>query len=206
MKDKRVLYVRISKTGSTSILEHLSKFPQNRFYHTGHLSYAKQRELNGLNSFTDLIYRPFSFAFVRNTYSRLVSFFIMYSTYSAPGPLFDGTPEGFKTWVKFNYYHDWTRFWLIDSMPNNPLDQMLWIKDKNGKVKVDFIGRFENLTYDFNKVCDKLKIPAPSQLSHLNVSQKQYDYRDYYDSATYEKVTLDFKEEIEYFNFQFKLF
>ena len=202
----KVMFVRISKTGSTSILEHLQKFPQLSFVHSNYISYAKQRHINGSNTFTDLFQRPYSFAFVRNTYSRLVSFYLMYSSYSSHPTLFNGTPEGFKDWVKFNYFHDWTRFWLIDGMPNNPLDQMLWIKDKNGKIKLDFIGRYENLTYDFNKVCDNLKIPPPDQLSHLNVSKKQYDYRDFYDSPTYEKVSLDFKEEIEYFNFQFKLF
>ena len=37
--------------------------------------------------------------------------------------------------------------------------QLGWIKNKDGEIVTDYIGRFENLQKDFDIICDKIGIP-----------------------------------------------
>jgi hypothetical protein len=94
---------------------------------------------------------------------------------------------------------------------------------------VDFLGRFESLQEDFNKICEQLNISDPT-LPYVNASrneetwrQKYYliknnlsfagkfgkdkvcskDYHDYYDQQEKEIVGELYQKDIEYFNYQF---
>ena len=51
-----------------------------------------------------------------------------------------------------------------------------WLLDNNGKLIVDFVGRFETLQKDFNFVCDKVGI-TPQELPHNNKTKHKTLYR-----------------------------
>ncbi|VEN73208.1 Sulfotransferase [Candidatus Desulfarcum epimagneticum] len=74
------------------------------------------------------------------------------------------------------------------------------VTDENGKIIVDFIGKYENLESDFQHVCPILNIKA--ELPHLNKSAHK-DYRTYYNAKTIKMVKDGFKEDIELFDYSF---
>ena len=68
-------------------------------------------------------------------------------------------------------------------------------------IELDFIGSFESLQEDFDKVCDKINKPR-QRLPHINKSNHTH-YSDYYDDETREIVAKRYAKDIEYFNYSF---
>ena len=95
------------------------------------------------------------------------------------------------------------------------------LHDKEGRLLVDFVGRFESLQNDFDKVCKELGI-EDSALPHRNPSNKKSrnlkrrarnflfrngegnkkSYREFYDEETLEAVSRYYRKDIETFGYQ----
>jgi len=67
---------------------------------------------------------------------------------------------------------------------------------------MDFIGKFENLQEDFERVCKLVGLPA-SKLSHIEKSQNRKKYQEYYTEETKNLIYNKFKKEIKQFNYLF---
>ena len=76
------------------------------------------------------------------------------------------------------------------------------LTDHNGKVIVDYIGRFENLHNDFKTVCKTIGLPN-MKLRHLNRTHHKH-YSKYYDEQTKQIVTQIYKKDIEAFDYKFE--
>jgi len=101
-----------------------------------------------------------------------------------------------------------------------PQTEMLY--DRNGTLLVDFVGKFEHLQQDFDRVCKHLGF-EDSGLPHVNSSDKKSrelrrkvrnslyrngesnlrDYVDFYDSESREIVTEMYRTDIENFSYSF---
>ena len=75
-----------------------------------------------------------------------------------------------------------------------------FICDEHGNVIVDFVGRFESLEADFNKVCDMIGVNR--ELPHVNRSVRT-DYREYYTDETRAIVGSIAQADIEMFGYEF---
>lgn len=80
--------------------------------------------------------------------------------------------------------------------------QVYWLKDYQGKISVDFIGRFENLQDDFAEVCKRLGTQSIA-LPHL-IKGSASNYREAYDGKTKELVERVYREEIDLFGYSFE--
>lgn len=93
---------------------------------------------------------------------------------------------------------------LLDSKGfcNNCYD---WISDENGKMlPIDFIGKFENLEEDYNKLTKLINCPVlPNQLPKENPSKHQH-YTTYYDKDMIQIVNKLFEKDIETFKYKFE--
>tara|TARA_B100000287_G_scaffold246987_1_gene232165 strand:- start:204 stop:557 length:354 start_codon:yes stop_codon:yes gene_type:complete len=89
-----------------------------------------------------------------------------------------------------------------DGQTGNPHthSQLKFILGDNGKINMDFIGRYENLENDFKTVCDRIGIQR--QLPHHKPTKHEH-YSRYYDEETIDLVYKKYKEEIEYFDYKF---
>ena len=91
-----------------------------------------------------------------------------------------------------------------------------FIQDNDGRIIVDYVGKFENLQNDFNTICQKIHVES-TQLPHINRS-KTYNpiinilklnknikkhYSEYYDSETKEFVAHIYKDDIKKFEYCF---
>ena len=86
--------------------------------------------------------------------------------------------------------------------------QVKYTHDSRGKQVVDFIGRYETLQQDINKLRNILDEELPLvTLPHINQSKRlKKDYRDYYNDGTglsKELVYEMYREDIETYNYVF---
>ena len=148
----------------------------------------------------------YSFGFVRNPWDRLVSWYVMIreTPQSSPNKLWDYVHSNSSTFEEFilncteSIYDDRNGYKYEKSFIKPQYD---YFTDENGNMITDFIGRFENLQSDFNKVLQKVGL-GKYELPHINKTRKK-DYRIFYTSKTRAIVAERFKKDIEYFGYSF---
>ena len=187
IEDKKLIYIHINKCGGSSIESFfLGRTIGN---HKVIMDFEESLGSKGLNDY-------FKFSFVRNPWDKTVSFynyhkkFNVLDTSSSLKDFLLAHPSSCMPKNGSNYSH------LMRS--SNQID---WLTDSTGEVRMDFIGRFENFQEDFNIVCDKIEIPR-QQLPHINATKHKH-YTEYYDEETKQIVAEVFAKDIEYFNYKF---
>ena len=74
---------------------------------------------------------------------------------------------------------------------------------------VDFIGRYENIDEDYKKVLKLIEeasdrpIKRVVPLSRVNVSNRSYGYKHYYNSDNIELVKKYYKRDFEEFGYEY---
>lgn len=132
----------------------------------------------------------FSIAFVRNPWSWLVSLY----------EVIRQDPEhrhyGILTKMNdFREYVDW-------EVGRGKRYQYRLVADHEGQVMVNFLGRFERLREDYQRICEHLDIPPLDALPHTH-KRTPADYREYYDGETREKVATHWQKDIALFGYTF---
>jgi hypothetical protein len=130
----------------------------------------------------------FKFAFVRNPWDWQVSLY----HYVLQHPEHDhharvSRMEGLEEFLLWRARHDRQL-------------QKDFLTDADGRLLVDFLGRFENLEADFAAICHRTGVRA--KLRHLNGSQHK-DYRSYYTPRTRRLVEEHWSEDIDLFKYRF---
>jgi len=122
--------------------------------------------------------------------------------------------DNFKFWL-FNYDIKIPPVFCKDYPYNrNPLKSLTYISDLDGNLLVDFIGRFEHIDKDIDKLNKKFnhnyKIPK-SDNSDRKLFAKTFlkrgfgtDYQDFYDDESREYIADVCKWEIKKFNYKFE--
>ncbi len=131
----------------------------------------------------------FTFAIVRNPWDWQVSLYTFMLRYKE-----HHQHELVKSFRDFNEYIRWrcaeeVRF------------QKDFIVDEDGKIMIDFVGRFENLNADFKQICSRIGISV--DLPKINVSNEM-PYQSFYDEESIALVREAFKPDIELFNYNFE--
>ena len=170
--DEDFIFVHIPKTAGQSIKKML-------FGRTG----GPHRSIFEINYDQE---KPFSFAFVRNPWDRLLSSYLYSEKY------LKRKHKSLESYIKYGPTHSWS---------THVKPQTSFIKDRGGLIAMDFIGRFENLHDDFSKVCKKIGVN--SELHHHVFQTEHKHYSEYYDPYLKDYVSKKYEEEIEYFNYKF---
>lgn len=180
------VFVHINKTGGSSV-ERALRLP---FRHDTALEIRRQI---GERRWA----KRFSFTIVRNPWDKVVSHYHYRVQTDQTG--LKAEPIGFEEWVKRAYgdrdprYHD---------TPKMFMPQSEWVSDEEGRIIVDFIGRFENLAADFRTICER--IGRRAELPHLKKSRQGRDYRGAYSDETAEIVGRYFAKDLENFGYGFE--
>jgi len=104
----------------------------------------------------------------------------------------------FSDWVKMTYGDSKDTFYYNNPRSFQP--QVDWLKDTEGKISMDFIGKFESINKDFDHI--RTVIGLDASLPHLNASNRA-SYQTYYDDETRGIVANWFREDIEEFEYNF---
>lgn len=189
-----VMFIHVPKTGGLSIEKSLcltivrtvGKF-RNRFTNSGQYSFGhidvRKRLKNGAIS-KEFYESAFKFCFCRNPFDRAVSHYF-YARYKHPDIL--------SPWVSFI---DFTR--TLKVYGKTFQCQKYYVDD----IDFNFIGRFENLEKDFNKVKEATGITG--NLVKMN-STKHKHYSEYYNDESAENIAKFYQEDFERFEYDNRL-
>ena len=190
--ESKTIFIHIPKTAGISLVK--SIFGDVTL--EGHRSVSFYKQVFG-NRYSDF----FTFTIVRNPWDRL------YSAYKflQKGGINIHDENAFETHLSI--YKDFEDFVL-----NGLNEKIIWeimhlipqyefVCDKNGKIIVDYVGRFENLKKSVDKINDILK--SDFKLEHHNKTNKK-DYKDIYTTEMIEKVHQIYQKDIDIFEYSFK--
>ncbi len=194
MRDKQFIFVHVPKSGGSSVWEALST--EKRWLPMLEEYYAHDKRLAEMS---------FKFAFVRNPWDRLVSAY------------------------HYVLHHDknqvtvaWARKWLAGSesfevflhnlrrksglrhivMTHHHFIPQADYVSEDGRIAVDFLGRYENLVEDFRFICCKLGTET-AQLPWSNRSARR-DYKSYYSDEDVTFVGKLYARDVEAFGYTFE--
>lgn len=205
--EKKFIFIHIYKVAGTSVRRALEKynnlskedFPLTaniKFWIGDRFNFLSQHAINHIkasevkNLLPAKIYNEyFKFSFVRNPWDWQVSLyhFMIQNTKHPQHHII-------KKMKNFEEYIDWV-------VENENTLQKDFVYDHDGNLIVDYIGKFENLQEDFKEVCLRLEI-EPILLPVTNKSDHDH-YRHYYTKESRDKIYNTFKDDVEYFHYDF---
>jgi len=207
------LFVHIAKTGGTSVRAALSplrrrdplfipQFIASRLSHmTGHRIASKFPRHSKIIAAKEMLPQElfdslFKFAFVRNPWDLQVSSW--HHLRRERPRLVEDIPD-FPSFIRWKLDPERPYQYHIDTSIELQTD---YLKDLDGTLLVDFIGRYENLVEDYEEACHRIGIKAPP-LPHKRQAKDRTDYRSYYNDTTAEKIAQHFKLDIDILGYRF---
>jgi len=202
--DHRFIFVHIPRTGGTTISSFFG------FTNPTHQAFAGLPKCATLQEYIKV--HPkfayyFKFAFVRNPWDKVVSEYKwaksdLNRNKSGIDPymLVNNGINNFKDFVK----KDGT---ILCGL-NHQMPQYKFLEAQ--RVKVDFIGRYENFRSDFESVLQQFKIKKPTKLFKIlacenpNEQKKFTHYSQWYDQETRDIIGERYRVDIRKFKYSFE--
>lgn len=214
MKARNSLFLRVPKTASSSIVRcentiHMKYYEVHetkKFFETNKekdkiIYFGTRCYLNAIER-NDLLFNfkknnIFTFGFVRNPWDRAVSSW----------KWGNGTTEKWD----MNFVDYCKKLKTCDLSPKNGIaknglllhscEQHPFLICKQKNLKADFIGRYETLQSDYDRICDHIGV-SQIKLNHLKKTERG-DYTEYYTDETIDIISEKYAKDIEYFGYKF---
>ena len=207
------LFVHIAKTGGTSVRAALNPLRWRDPYYvpmflcskisklTGHrigVKFPRHAKVIAAKEMLprELFDNLFKFAFVRNPWDLQIS---SYHHIRRERPHLLAGINDFEQFLRWKLDPARPYQYHIDTSIELQSDYLV---DLNGKIIVDFIGKYEQLQEDFDEVCRRIGITSKT-LPHKRKATDRSDYRQYYNDDTARLVADYFRRDIENFSYSF---
>ena len=82
------------------------------------------------------------------------------------------------------------------------MPQVKWLRDGRGNINLDYIGKFENYKNDFKNILSLNNIKYKKLSLHAHMHRRP-NYKNFYTSEGRSCVEKLYKDDIEYFNYEF---
>jgi hypothetical protein len=198
----RCIFIHVPKTAGKSILT-LFGLPELGVNYKGELTHLE----DPYDHIPSMRYAPrpyfgeyFKFAFVRNPWDRLVSAFHYLNAGGA-------NPQDlqFREQYLSAYGGDFRSF--VQDLPQflkakHFMPQSRLVCDEDGRVLLDFVGRFEALDEGVALIAERTGLRGAA-VPHTNAS-RHGRYTDYYDAATRQRVAEVYARDIRVFGYEFE--
>jgi hypothetical protein len=200
---RKFIFIHIQKTGGSSIERVIKELVPDAYSILGthdHASWAKREIKAEWDQY-------FKFAFVRNPWDRLVSWYTMI----AQGALIHTKYDLNRLWqYVLDNSTNFDEFICnctgviddVDGRKSFMYNQKDYLTNEDGQVIVDFIGRFETLGRDAESVLTRLGLPGVP-LPHINISNHRH-YSEYYSDKTKNVIAERYARDISFFGYQFE--
>ena len=203
---RKCIFVHIPKCGGTRIKRLLWQRPEDRTeenlwmgfvdeyhnkYQTGGLQHLKARQIF-IEVGAEIFQSYFKFSIVRNPWDKAVS---QYS-------YMKNRPD-LQRFIGMKRTDDFKRYLELTTRKRHVQwePQYKFLYDDDGKLLVDFVGRFESYEEDVPYLLSRLDLPK-TPLLHEKKGQRS-DYREYYDAATEIMIATLYRDDIELFGYAF---
>ena len=208
-KNLKSIFVRIYKTGTTSVLKALQnnqdsvdfkfKIYNKIFFDYLHLTKKKKFPKHLMVDthskaidFRDFLKKEydeyFKFTFVRNPYDWQVSLYHFMKQDSAHDQHYLVKDMNFDDYIYWRCNHEYEL-------------QKDFVVDENGNLIVDFVGKFENLSQDFKIISKKLDLGLMLSEKKFK-SSKHNHYSTYYTKKLKSAVDKVFHDDFEFFEYK----
>ena len=139
----------------------------------------------------EIFERLFKFAFVRNPWDLLVSYwhYLRHNPGHHRGRIARRLPD-FAAYVEYE-------------IRRGRISQSRLLCDRRGRLLIDFVGRYESLPTDFARICRRVGIEATLPRVNAGSRGDHRDYRDYYTPALTARVAEAFAADVERFDYSF---
>lgn len=207
--EHNLVYIHIPKTAGTS-LEHAPFIGGGGHQPIEYFKRAFELSFRGLPDWEEI----FKFAFVRHPFTRYLSAVLAHyldptiSEFAGDlgGKEYPITPEGVTKFTEDNFeriknlrWFEWVhlvpqyKFVCIDTPGGKGLG---W----GGEIEVDFVGRFENLQEDWQKVCER--VGQSWELEHWRKGKYRDDYDKYLTTHLRQMLRELYERDFELFNYE----
>lgn len=202
-QEKKVLFVHIQKTGGSSVTDILKSCISDLNTYLGTHDHAS-RAKHTLGRNYDTYYK---FAFVRNPWDRLVSWYTMIREKGEEIP----SDEQYRLWrYVLENSSNFEEFVLnctdiiddVDGRKSFLYNQYDYISDENGKLIVDFVGKYENFESDLRTVLKRMGV-SNAEIPHANKSEHLH-YGTYYTPRTRDIIARRYEKDIQQFDYSFQ--
>jgi Sulfotransferase family len=196
----RYVFIHIPKCAGTSIHRALGTLHDTRSLQPNIRKYHKHAKAYQVRDILGPIWQNcFKFSFVRNPWDLMVSSYHWWITHA---DAFPSLRPHIARIVEMGTFSRFIRSRYGTRMINEhyATDLMDWLTDGDAII-VDFIGRYENLSNDWQHVCESLGVP-PVELTRENPVARQH-YRQFYDDASRQLVAERFAKTITVFGYEF---
>ena len=188
----KFVFHHVPKTGGSSMTAALAPYCRNyegvvpkeeahgwQFaFHQPHYMHHPVKDLE------DIPEGYYSFAFVRNPFDAVVS-----AWDSKKFKYFDEFVDH-QIYTGMEYVARWTQFG--------------YLADDDGKILVDYVGRYENLAADFYEVVGTIGVPLMILPKRNMTKNKVHDsYREYYSPVSRRLIERKYKKDLEFFGYEF---
>jgi chondroitin 4-sulfotransferase 11 len=201
---RKLVFIHIQKTGGSTVSRLLKENVPDIYSVGARHDFAihGKKKVEGWDDY-------FKFAFVRNPWDRLVSWYSMVMMAQETGnrqrnTLWRYVRENSSSFEEF-IYNCTDEVEVADgvyySFAYNQLD---YVTDKDGNLLIDFIGRLENFENDVREVSERAGIKLELEsIPHKNRAFHRH-YSTYYTPETEMIVKERFRKDIEYFGYRFE--
>ena len=174
-----VLFIHVPRTAGTSMEK------QKFLGGGGHETIRDYQNINNV----------FKFAFVRNPWDRFVSGYFCHDSIGN----FGVDRNGFNEYIKFCATDYPGSFPMHSVYAMHFLPMYHFLLNKQIKLGVDFVGRFESLQKDWAYVCNVLGVSA--DLAHYRKVDREH-YKYYYLPETWNYIEQLYWQDITLFGYQ----
>lgn len=208
---KKNVFIHLPKTGGSSFLKIESHRRPARFFKMDEVYSQNDTYIDHDLRAPDFKFLKeyafssdsFIFCFVRNPWDRILSSYCYLKNNADTDIGNTADQKDFNLYFKkFKTFKDMLLNW--DDEFHNQIHfkpQHQWICDDEDKIIPNYIGKFENLQEDFNRICDKIGTPH-KQLPHINKTKHKH-YTEYYNDETKQIIGEKYAQDIEYFGYEF---
>lgn len=187
--NKECIFVHIPKTAGLSLSRGL--FDADSVGHMPLQYYQKALDNSKFKKY-------FKFTFVRNPWDRAYSAY----NYLRQGGVSKKDQVWRETFRRYSDFNDFVANWMDEDNINLVLHfmpQTFFLKDAQGVVDFDFIGRFESLEKDYDKIREKIGGEALKKINQSHSSP----YRDIYSKESIDKIRKLYARDIEMLGYNF---
>jgi hypothetical protein len=129
--------------------------------------------------------KAFKFTIVRNPFDRAVSLYeYQIKTHALPAT------TSFAIFCRYLVERAYEKVDLYNRVGLSQLNpQVDWLRDRSGKIFTDYMGRFESLDLDLNRIRSRLGLPELNKLiPHARMSERRANLLDYYSPVEIDAV------------------